>query len=195
MTESVRTRANERIQDVYDELGELLERGDDVFVEEGPALLREAIDGSGFFDGVETDYAERGTYTRNKIIGEPGEHVIRFMEWPPEYALMPHEHHGRPCFEVLVEGRLVISDLEPTKAGDGEYTFDVIDTTIAEPSEAAIVDPRENEIHAVYSPVRSRSLHVYPDDNWKAYGYVLKGDNEDYEEDVYVREEFQLRDA
>jgi hypothetical protein len=30
-------------------------------------------------------------------------HVTRSTEWLPEYALCPHEHHGRPCFEVIVE--------------------------------------------------------------------------------------------
>ncbi|EMA46608.1 hypothetical protein C448_05883 [Halococcus morrhuae DSM 1307] len=114
------------------------------------------------------------------------------MEWPPEYALMPHEHHGRPCFEVLVDGHLVLSDLKRTRIGDNEYTFEVLETTIAESGESAVIDPRENEIHAVYSPVRSRSLHVYPDDNYESYGYVLNDDNR--KADVYKRKEFQLRD-
>jgi len=36
------------------------------------------------------------------------------MKWLPEYALLPHEHHGRPCFEVIVKGQLLITDLERT---------------------------------------------------------------------------------
>ncbi|MDY6819023.1 MAG: hypothetical protein SVG88_10220 [Halobacteriales archaeon] len=183
---------NPLVREVYDELGELLEQGDDVFVEEGPALLKAAIDQDGFFENVTTDPAAPDEYTREKVIGDPGEHVIRFMEWPPEYTLMPHEHHGRPCFEVLVEGHLMLADLERTEVGDNEYTFDVIDSDITEPGESAVIDPRQCEIHAVYSPVRSKSLHVYPDDNWTAYGYVPKDDTAD--NDIYERREFQLRD-
>lgn len=183
---------NPLVREVYDELGELLKQGDDVFVEEGPALLKAAIDQDGFFENVTTDPAAPDEYTREKVIGDPGEHVIRFMEWPPEYTLMPHEHHGRPCFEVLVEGHLMLADLERTEVGDNEYTFDVIDSDITEPGESAVIDPRQCEIHAVYSPVRSKSLHVYPDDNWTAYGYVPKDDTAD--NDIYERREFQLRD-
>ncbi|PSQ16980.1 hypothetical protein BRD00_09375 [Halobacteriales archaeon QS_8_69_26] len=181
---------NPIVREVYDELGALLDRGDDAFVEEGPTLLSEAIERDGFFENVTTDPAAPDEYTREKVIGDPGEHVIRFMEWPPGYTLCPHEHHGRPCFEVLVDGHLVVTDLERTRVGDGKYTFEVIDSQVTRPGEAAVVDPRENEIHAVYSPVRSRSLHVYPDDHWRAFGYELV----DGDADVYERREFQLRD-
>ncbi|NHN48384.1 hypothetical protein G9464_12375 [Halostella sp. JP-L12] len=183
---------NPIVREAYDELGELLAEGDDAFVEEGPALLADAVERDGFFENVTTDPAAPDEYTREKVIGDPGEHVIRFMEWPPEYTLMPHEHHGRPCFEVLVEGHLMLANLERTEVGDGEYTFDVVDSEVTRPGEPAVVDPRENEIHAVYSPVRSKSLHVYPSDNWRAFGYVPKDDSAD--NDVYERREFQLRD-
>lgn len=194
MSRTVDTDPNPTVRRMYDELGELLERSDEAFIEEGPAVVKNAIAEPGFFDGVTTAHAERGDYTREKVIGDPDGHVVRYMEWPPEYALMPHEHHGRPCFEVLVEGQLVLSDLAATTVGENEYTFDVIETTIADPGEAAVVDPRENEIHAVYSPVRSRSLHVYPDDNWESYGYVPKDDPSSDAVDVYERESFQLRE-
>jgi len=182
---------NPLVREVYDELGALLERGDDVFVEEGPGVLQEAIGRDGFFENVSADPADPDEYTREKVIGEPDNHTIRFMEWPPEYALLPHEHHGRPCFEVLVEGRLLVTDLERTQLPGGGYTFEIRDTTIVHPGDAAVIDPRENEIHSVYSPVRSKSLHVYPEDNWKAYGYVLQESETDA--DIYERREFQLR--
>lgn len=183
---------NPLVREVYDELGALLERSDDAFVEEGPGILQDAITEEGFFENVHTDPAAPDEYTREKVVGDPGEHVIRFMEWPPEYTLMPHEHHGRPCFEVLVEGELLVADLERTEVADGEYTFDVLESTVTEPGESAVIDPRENEIHSVYSPVRSRSLHVYPEDNWQAYGYVL--DESENDADTYERREFELRD-
>jgi hypothetical protein len=187
-----RSAPNPLVREVYDELGALLERSDDAFVEEGPGLLQDAIAQEGFFENVHTDPAAPDEYTREKVIGDPGEHVIRFMEWPPEYTLMPHEHHGRPCFEVLVEGELLVADLERTEVGDNEYTFDVRESTVTKPGESAVVDPRENEIHSVYSPVRSRSLHVYPEDNWRAYGYVRK--ESENSADIYERKEFELRD-
>lgn len=182
---------NRLVGELYEELGELLEQGDDVFVEQGPTLLREAIEQPGFFEGVDTEYAPPGEYTRAKVIGEPGRHVIRYMEWAPEYSLLPHEHHGRPCFEVLVDGLLSVIDMEPQEREDGYYTMDVLDTEITHPGESAVIDPRENDVHAVYSPVRSRSLHVYPEDNYYCHGYVLQ---EDADEDIYSREQFQLRD-
>jgi hypothetical protein len=189
---SEQSAPNPVVREVYDELGELLERGDDVFVEEGPALLKEAIARDGFFENVTTDPAAPDEYTRKKVVGDPGEHVIRFMEWPSEYTLMPHEHHGRPCFEVLVDGVLMLADLERTAVGEDTYTFDVIGSTVAQPGDSAVIDPRENEIHAVYSPVRSRSLHVYPENNWTAYGYELQ--NEETSADIYERREFELRE-
>lgn len=192
MSKHAEPEPNLMVRDVYDRLGELLDQGDDVFVEEGPEVLQDAIEHEGFFEGVTTDRAAPDEYTRNKVIGDPGEHVIRYMEWPPEYTLVPHEHHGRPCFEVLVEGHLVVTDLERERVGEDRYTFEVIDSQITEPGEAAVVDPRESEIHAVYSPVRSKSLHVYPDDQWTAYGYVHVG--QENGRDLYERKEFQLRE-
>lgn len=66
------------------------------------------------------------------------------------------------------------------------------ESTVTEPGEAAVIDPRENEVHSVYSPVRSRSLHVYPEDNRRAYGYVLP--ESDGDADIYERREFELRE-
>jgi hypothetical protein len=184
---------NRLVGELYEQLGELLEQGDDVFIEEGPALLEDAIEQPGFFDGVETEHAPPGEYTRAKVIGEQGRHVIRYMEWPPEYSLLPHEHHGRPCFEVLVDGLLSVIDMEPQPRDEDRYTMEVVGTEVTHPGESAVIDPRENEVHAVYSPVRSRSLHVYPEDNYHACGYVLD-ETVDAETDVYTRERFELRD-
>jgi hypothetical protein len=182
---------NPLVREVYDKLGALLRQGDHVFIEEGPDTLKKAIKQGGFFENVSTDPAEPDEYTREKVIGDPGEHTIRFMEWPPEYALLPHEHHGRPCFEVLVEGQLLVTDFERTQLSDNTYEFNILDTTIVRPGDSAVIDPRENEVHSVYSPVRSKSLHVYPEDNWKAYGYVLQ--ESENNADIYERKEFQLR--
>jgi hypothetical protein len=65
---------------------------------------------------------------------------------------MPQEHHGRPCFEVLVEGELLVADLERTAVPEAEYTFDVLESTVTEPGESAVIDPRKNEIPRCTAP-------------------------------------------
>ncbi|WP_435364211.1 hypothetical protein [Haloarchaeobius sp. DYHT-AS-18] len=194
MSQDAVTGPNAQVRDVYDRLGSLLDRGDEVFIEEGPGLLQAAIAEPGFFDGVEPAPADSDHYTREKVAGAPGGHVIRFMEWPPGYSLVPHEHHGRPCFEVLVDGLLHVVDMTAEQVDEEHYTLSILDCDVTEPGEAAVVDPRENDIHAVYSPVRSCSLHVYPDDRSFAYGYELDEDASD-ETDLYRRERFELHDG
>ncbi|SFK84087.1 hypothetical protein SAMN04487950_1375 [Halogranum rubrum] len=188
-TETHRT-PNPVVRRLYDRLGELLDESDDAFVEHGPALLRAAIRDPDFFDGVSTEQAPTGTYTRRKVVGDEGEHVIRFMEWPPGYALVPHEHHGRPCFEVLVDGLLTVVNMRPEELDDGLYELTALDTEVVRPGETTVVDPRVSDVHAVYSPVRSRSLHVYPDDASHAFGYCLI--DESSEDDRYRRLRFDL---
>jgi hypothetical protein len=179
------------VHETYTELGKLLEEGDDTFIERGPVLLKEAIQNPDFFDGVRTETAIED-YTRKKVIGKEGQHVIRFMEWPPEYSLLPHEHHGRPCFEVLVEGQLYIADMEPIEVDNDQFTLEMVNSYICNPRDSAVIDPRTGyDIHAVYSPVRTRSLHVYPEDNYYSIGYVPTG-NKDPTNDRYERQEFQL---
>lgn len=182
---------NPVVRDLYDRLGELLQEGDDAFVEHGPELLQAAIRDPDFFDDVATDPAPPDTYTRRKVVGDEGGHVIRFMEWPPGYALMPHEHHGRPCFEVLVDGLLTIVNMRPEEIDADLYELTALDTEVVRPGETTVVDPRVSDVHAVYSPVRSRSLHVYPDDASHAFGYCLVEESEN-ESDHYRRLRFDL---
>jgi hypothetical protein len=177
---------------VYDRLGELLDRGDDAFIEEGLVVIQEALQDPGFLNGVETEPAV-DSYTRAKVIGGgPEDHVIRYMEWPPEYSLLPHEHHGRPCFEVLVEGMLVLTDMEPVEVADSRYELHPGDVTVCRQGEAGVVDPRTgHDVHAVYSPERCRSLHCYPNDKSYSFGYVPENES-DPENDRYVRKRFDL---
>lgn len=193
MSQDVASAPNAVVGRTYERLQSLLAEGDDAFIEEGPAILQDAIEDPGFFEGVDAEHAEPGAYTRKKVVGEPDGPVIRFMEWPPEYALLPHEHHGRPCFEVLVDGKLFLADMEPEAIEDGRYRVEETGHQVCEPGDAGVVDPRDGaDVHAVYSPVRSRSLHVYPDDNHHAYGYVVDEDA-DADGDIYRRERFELR--
>lgn len=185
---------NGEVEAVYDRLGDLLDRGDDAFVEDGPGIVQDALSDPGFLDGVETIPAV-DSYTRAKVVGGPGNHVIRYMEWPPEYSLMPHEHHGRPCFEVLVEGTLVLTDMTPVEVEDGRYEMEPGDVTVCREGDAGVVDPRTgNCVHAVYSPERTKSLHCYPDDKYYSYGYVPE-DESNAEHDYYRRERFELDTA
>jgi hypothetical protein len=178
-------------RDVYEQLGVLLARSDDAFIEEGPGIVQDALDDPTFLEGIETEPAT-DSYTRAKAMGEPGEHVVRFMEWPPEFPLMPHEHHGRPCFEVLVAGTLFLANMDVDPVEDDRYELSVRETTVCRPGDAGIVDPRTgSDVHSVYSPVRARSLHFYPDDNYSGHGYVL---DEESERDLYERREFTLRE-
>lgn len=175
---------NDRCLAVYEQLGSLLDDGDDAFIEKGPDVVADAIQDPAFFEGVVSEYAT-DSYTRMKVIGRPGEHVIRYMEWPPEYSLLPHEHHGRPCFEVLVTGTLFLADMAVEQVDDRRYRLNVIDTSVCGPGDTGVVDPRTGtEIHSVYSPERTRSLHVYPDDKHYSYGYVLEDSTVDSDTDV-----------
>lgn len=193
MSDETAQSPNPIVRELYEQLGDLLDDGDDAFIEHGPALLQEAAQEPDFFDNIDTEPASTNTYTRTKVIGDPGKHVIRYMEWPPEYALLPHEHHGRPCFELLVDGVLFMSDMDVTQIGNNEYELEVADTETCTPGDTAVVDPRDgSDVHAVYSPVRARSLHVYPDDCYHAFGYVQQDTTP--RKDSYTRERFQLRE-
>ena len=93
-----------------------------------------------------------------------------------------------------LDGLLSVVNMKPQPVDDERYWMEVVGTELTRPGESAVIDPRENDVHAVYSPVRSRSLHVYPDDNYHAFGYVHQEDG-DPERDVYVRERFELREC
>lgn len=173
---------------LYDDLTEVAEEGDAALLDEGPEILQSYIE-DGLLDEVEPERASDG-YTRKKIIGgDEDDVVVRFMEWPAEFSLMPHEHHGRPCFEVVTDGELAIADMEPQEREDG-YEMELLETYVAREGDVGLVDPEDNEVHAVYSPVRSRSIHVYPVDPDTAVGYELV----DAEDDLYERRTFTLDD-
>lgn len=174
------------LRQLYDRLGDILKKGDDIFIREGPLLLKDYFE-NGHLKGLQSRPASTG-YTRKKVMGDQGKHVIRFMEWSPGFSIFPHEHHGRPCFEFLVSGNLIVSDFLPAQNGKNEFTLELLKTHVVNPGQFAIVDPRITQVHSVFSPVRSRSLHVYPEDNYFTMGYIHNGD------DTYQRREFDLKD-
>lgn len=179
---------NALVMTLYNELEHLLLCGDSTFINNGPVLLKEFLLKPGFFEGVETVPAIGKNYTRKKIIGEPNKHVIRFMEWPAGYFLLPHEHHGRPCFELLVEGLLMIDDWKVEKNSDDYYTLEKIKEYTVKPGQAGVVDPAITQVHSVLSIERSKSLHVYPLDNPRTFCYENISCN-----GLYKRKEFELK--
>jgi hypothetical protein len=178
--------SNPLVRELYDELGTLLEDGDDRFIEDGPDLLQAFMQKDGFFDGVDTIPAADGAYTRKRIIGggQEDRQVIRFMEWPPDHHLPPHEHHGRPCFEVLVEGELAVTDMERDHVAGDRYRLTPIDQYTVTSGEAGIIDPRQTDIHEVRTTERSRSLHVYPVDKETCTIYTRLDEDELYHQEV-----------
>jgi len=179
---------NDIVDALYADLTAVAEEGDAALLDEGPEILQEYI-ADGLLDEVAPEPAEDG-YTRRKIVGgDQDDLVVRYMEWPAEFSLMPHEHHGRPCFEVVTEGELAISDMVPRAVEDG-YEMELQGTYVAGEGDVGLVDPADGEVHAVYSPVRARSIHVYPVDPDTAAGYELV----DAEEDLYERRTFTLDD-
>lgn len=52
------------IRRVYDRLGELLDDGDDAFIEEGPRIVQDALSDPQFLDGVEPERPATPTRAR-----------------------------------------------------------------------------------------------------------------------------------
>lgn len=178
---------NPAVRQVYEDLGRLLEAGDDVFIEQGPDLLKQACADPAFLAGVAFVEAD-GRYTRTKVIGDPGRHVIRGMVWPGEFYLIPHEHHGRPCFEVVLDGLLKIYYYRAIPKEGEVYELEAMMELLVGTGEHAVIDPRITEVHAVRSMRKSRAIHVYPQDKDVGYGFIRNGQG------LYARRSFPLPD-
>ena len=181
---------NQIIQDLYGKFSNLLSISDNAFIEEGPTLLKHIFEEQGLeklMAGIRYKYPQDG-YTRTKLIGEKGKQVIRFMEWPFSYYLHPHEHHGRPCFEILIYGKLEVIDFKPVEVGEGRYKLDFFKRDVLNPGQVGIIDPRITEVHSVRSLKKSGSLHVYPSDENYTTAYIF------IHKELYGKERFELKD-
>jgi len=154
-------------KEVYKPLGDILkEEGDGGFIKKGPDIV------FSFFKkhpqklySLKSKYAEEG-YTRKKVICDDGLHAVRCMEWCPNAVSPIHEHGGRPCFDIVLEGELDIVDYSPNREGNlfrlvekKRYSVSVGDFVKVDPFKGG-------EIHEVINGrVRSRSLHFYPIDH------------------------------
>jgi len=181
-------------QEVYEKLGKILEEsGDEGFISEGPKIVSEFYKKhTNIMEKFETKHAETG-YTRKKVICDNGKHAVRFMEWCPDSKSPVHEHGGRPCFDIIIDGELEIGDFKQVKLKDtkNEYKLEEIKKYKAGVGEFIIVDPEKTgiEIHIVMSPNgKSRSLHFYPIDH-RSVGVYEKIDNGNF-----LREEHSLPD-
>ena len=134
--------ANPIMTELYSKLEKALAEGDVSFIEQGPDLILKYFNKDGFLDGVEFKQANSDKYSRKKVIGEEGKHVIRAMRWPAGYELMPHEHHGRPCIELLVSGQMAVWDMVADHKDNDLYDLIVIDYQNLKPGNIAIVNPK-----------------------------------------------------
>ena len=100
------------------------------------------------------------------------------MEWPEGFILSPHEHHNRPCFELLLEGRMHVCEYKSEKIKNNIYRLEIYNFHSLKPGDIAKVD-LDVQIHSIYSSKLCRSLHVYPKDNDFTYFYNNLG-NDNY---------------
>ena len=175
----------------YEELADLLQEGSTAVDKEGPALLTRLMQTPGAFESLEFLPAA-DKYTRNRVYIRGDGPVIYVMEWPPGSVLMPHDHHDEFCFEYLLEGQLVITNwiAEPLSPEDNtpeRFNLKLHNTKIVEPGETASVNRAVTDIHSVYAPVRTHTIHVYEHDHSSAFGFVRNDD------DSYTRTEFVLK--
>lgn len=172
---------------IYEPLGEILsKKGDEGFVSDGVGLVKKIFEESPtIFDSLLTKEAAEG-YTRKKVICDNGRHAARCMEWASDAKSPVHEHGGRVCFDIVLEGKIEVVDYEPKKIEDkssrGEALYELIEKSrySASRGEFVVVDPFKNsfEAHAVSSPDgKSKSLHFYPIDHRSIYIYQAQGEN------------------
>ena len=180
-------------RDLYEGLGNILEtEGDDGFITNGPKLVQRAFSANpSLFNGLRFVRAENN-YTRAKVIGEEGRHVILAMEWAPGFYLLPHEHHGRPCFDFVIQGHLRVTDYEANKINGNKrierYRLTPLRTYGAKTGNFVVVNPSFGEIHSVKTIEKSRSIHFYPGDNAYSFGYErLNGT------DTFIRKKISLK--
>jgi len=177
---------NSILDEFYEKVCRVFERGGDVSIREGPDLVANYLNKRAFVEILESRPVDRG-YSRNFLCGGGDKPVIYVMQWSPGYVLMPHEHHGRSCFEFVLSGQHVVSDWMVERKTDDLFHLDLLQTHVVDPGQCAIVDAKHTDVHSVYTPVRSTSLHVYAADYQSSFGYVLEDD------DLFLRREFALK--
>lgn len=157
------------LQELYSTL-EPLSQNSGLFLQEGRRIVKDFYSAYPSLENIEFKGPLFHRYRRTKLFGETG-FVIRLMEWSPRYALPPHEHHGRPCIELLLEGKMTVTDMKAEPEADLHKLL-VIETHELSPGAIASIDPQVTDIHSVYCEKRCTSLHFYPKD--ESEGHVYK---------------------
>ncbi len=173
------------LDDFYNEFCELAKQKDSTIVEEGPLIISRYLKNKDILPMLKPKPA-RDKYTRNVIIEGHKKPVFIVMEWPAGFRIMPHKHHGRPCFEYVLEGEIVSTEFTEQKIGE-YYELRKLCTKIFAKGTLSVLDPRKTDIHSIYSPVRSITLNIYPCTEYKTTGFVL-----DYNTGKYIKKEFEL---
>ncbi len=168
---------------IYNPLGQIsASEGDMGFVSKGPQIVADVYAKEPeLFATLATKHAEEG-YTRKKVICDNGKHAVRCMEWAPDAISAIHEHGGRVCFDIVLEGVLEVIDYRPHAiAGEKELFFlEEVRRYEAHMGEFVIIDPFTNDFEAhtvVNLHTTSKSLHFYPIDHRSMYIYQDLGDN------------------
>lgn len=157
------------IEKLYLQLRESMKKGDKKFIYYATAALRDGFL-EGIFSSLHFDPAPPGKYTRKKIMGTTEDDlVIRAMEWN-SVCVPPHEHHGRPCFEIILGGVFRVTMWSASKKREG-YALRAGAIHSLHPGDVAVLTHDEN-IHSVECGGVGRSLHIYPLD--KPFTYVYK---------------------
>lgn len=177
--------ATTAMNNLYMILENLCSQSDQNFLDNGPDIVKEYFSKGDLLLGNEFEEPS-GSYSRAILIGDVGQFVVRAMSWPNDFYLPPHEHHDRPCIELLVSGFMSVDDIEATKVGDDLYKLRVSKRNILKPGDIAIVDPSITQIHEITTFQQSTSLHFYPSDEKISHRYMQQ------DKGLFLREEFKL---
>ena len=170
------------LQTFYRQIEELVEHSDQRFLEQGPSLLEKAAQDTRFLRAVEE---ARGDQMRAVVMGEVGKPVIVAWNWPLDFSLRPHEHHGKSCFDIGTQGQFVVVNYMPHEEEKGVFTLEEWGTQVVNPGQIARVDPRVTEVHSVYCPLGATSIHVYPAGSLTTTIFEKQGEK-------YLRKEIQV---
>jgi len=139
---------------IYDPLGYILEEeGDFGFIKHGPDIVKSLYNNEPeLFSALAPVHAESG-YTRKKIIYDDTKHAALLMEWCPNCLSPIHEHGGRVCFDIVIDGELQAINFKAERVSESTYRLKKMSSYIVRPGECVIVNPFESksDIHMISS--------------------------------------------
>jgi len=186
---------NARLCELYSKLECSLRESDGSFLEHGKRAVRDYAFHNGYLrsdvvEGIEFDDPGK-CYSRRKILGDEGKHVILDMNWSPDFSLFAHEHGKRPCIMLIVEGHMYVTDFEAVRITHDKYQLNEIGHHELFPGDIGTVDP-VGDIHSMDVITPSKTLHFYAEDRKSCFGY-LKPKDQAQDDGLFFRKEFQLQ--